>query len=64
MGEHTQRFDTDPVGRRFDIDSDRQFVGPGLERRRVRASPKLCPNSDESAGVCSSSPSVTWAGVS
>jgi aryl-alcohol dehydrogenase-like predicted oxidoreductase len=25
-GEHTQRFDVDPVGRRFDIDSDRPIV--------------------------------------
>ena len=25
-GEHTHRFDTDPVGRRFDIDSDRPIV--------------------------------------
>jgi len=25
-GEHTRRFDTDPVGRRFDIDSDRPIV--------------------------------------
>jgi 1-deoxyxylulose-5-phosphate synthase len=25
-GEHTMRFDTDPVGRRFDIDSDRPIV--------------------------------------
>jgi 1-deoxyxylulose-5-phosphate synthase len=25
-GEHTRRFDVDPVGRRFDIDSDRPIV--------------------------------------
>jgi aryl-alcohol dehydrogenase-like predicted oxidoreductase len=25
-GEHTQRFDTDPVGRRFDIEGDRPIV--------------------------------------
>jgi 1-deoxyxylulose-5-phosphate synthase len=25
-GEHTQRFDVDPVGRRFDIDSDQPIV--------------------------------------
>jgi 1-deoxyxylulose-5-phosphate synthase len=25
-GEHTRRFDTDPVGRRFDIDDDRPIV--------------------------------------
>jgi aryl-alcohol dehydrogenase-like predicted oxidoreductase len=26
LGEHTQRFDVDPVGRRFDIDSDQPIV--------------------------------------
>jgi 1-deoxyxylulose-5-phosphate synthase len=25
-GEHTQRFDTDPVGRRYDIEADRSIV--------------------------------------
>jgi aryl-alcohol dehydrogenase-like predicted oxidoreductase len=25
-GEHTHRFDTDPVGRRYDVDSDRPIV--------------------------------------
>ena len=38
-GEHTQRFDTDPVGRRFDIDSDRPIVDAVAQVAEARGIP-------------------------
>ena len=38
-GEHTQRFDTDPVGRRFDIDSDRPIVDAVQQVAEARGIP-------------------------
>jgi 1-deoxyxylulose-5-phosphate synthase len=38
-GEHTQRFDVDPVGRRFDIDSDRPIVDAVQKTAEARGIP-------------------------
>jgi aryl-alcohol dehydrogenase-like predicted oxidoreductase len=38
-GEHTQRFDNDPVGRRFDIDSDRPVVEAVQQIAKARGVP-------------------------
>ena len=38
-GEHTQRFDTDPVGRRFDVDSDRPIVDAVAQVAEARGIP-------------------------
>ena len=38
-GEHTQRFDTDPIGRRFDIDADRPIVDAVKQVAEARGVP-------------------------
>jgi aryl-alcohol dehydrogenase-like predicted oxidoreductase len=38
-GEHTHRFDTDPVGRRFDLDSDRPIVEAVQQVAQARGIP-------------------------
>jgi 1-deoxyxylulose-5-phosphate synthase len=38
-GEHTQRFDVDPVGRRFDIDSDQPIVDAVQKIAKTRGIP-------------------------
>jgi len=38
-GEHTHRFDTDPIGRRLDIDSDRPIVDAVKQVAEVRGIP-------------------------
>ncbi|HEV2931071.1 MAG TPA: hypothetical protein VGW74_20510 [Propionibacteriaceae bacterium] len=38
-GEHTQRFDTDPVGRRFDIEADRPIVEAVAQVAEARGIP-------------------------